>query len=156
MNLRIPEKSLPSPLAPAMNQLLGCTFENPKDREVDGDWVFSGRCDGAFLRRGLLVGGHIQFGPLMQVLKGAEVERVDVTIRHPRTGFAQFTESGWSLETTPQSLEYSKTLTSPAPAPQIHLAFGYRLINFLPLTLLLFPVALTMVMRWAALRARTC
>ena len=155
VNLRIPEKSLQSPLAPAMNQLLGCAFENPKDREVDGDWVFSGRCDGAFLRRGLLVGGHIQFGPLMQVLKGAEVERVDVTIRHPRTGFAQFTESGWSLETTPQSLEYSKTLTAPAPAPQIHLAFGYRLINFLPLTLLLFPVALTMVMRWAALRART-
>ncbi len=155
VSLRIPDTSFPSPLAPAINQLLGCTFENPKDREVDGDWVFAGRCDGAFRRRGLQVGGQIQFAPLMQSLKEANVQRLDVIIRHPRTGAARFTEAGWSSETTSQSLEYSKTLAVSAPAPQIHLAFGYRLINFLPLTLLLFPLALTMVMRWAALRART-
>jgi Zn-dependent protease with chaperone function len=155
VSIRIVDTSLQSPLAPAINQLLGCTFENPKDRGVDGDWIFSGRCAGAFRRRGLLVGGQIQFAPLMQVLKDAEVERVDVIVRHPRTGAAQFTETGWALETSPQSIEYSKTLTVAAPAPQIHLAFGYRLMNFLPLTLLLFPVALTMVMRWAALRDRT-
>jgi len=154
VSIRIADTSLPSPLAPAINQLMGCTFENPKDRAVDGDWVFSGRCDGAFRRRGLLVGGQIQFAPLMQVLKDAEVARVDVIVRHPRTGAAQFTETGWATETTPQSIEYAKTLTVAAPAPQIHLAFGYRLMNFLPLTLLLFPVALTMVMRWAALRDR--
>ena len=154
VSLRIPDASLQAPLTPAINQLMGCAFANPKDRAVEGDWVFSGRCAGAFLRRGLLVGGQIQFAPLMQLLKDADVERLDVTVRHPRTGFAQFTETGWAVETTSQSLEYAKTLTVAAPAPQIHLAFGYRLINFLPLTLLLFPVALTMVMRWAALRAR--
>src|SRR4029077_20366688 len=97
----------------------------------------------------------IQFAPLMQSLKEANVQRLDVIIRHPRTGATRFTEAGWSSETTSQSLESSKTVTVSAPAPQIHLAFGYRLINFLPLTLLLFPLALTMVMRWAALRART-
>ena len=155
VSLRIPDTSLQSPLAPAINQLLGCTFENPKDREVDGDWFFSGRCDGALRRRGLLVGGQIDFAPLMQALKEANVERMGVIIRHPRTGAARLTETGWALETTAQSLEYSKTLMVSAPAPQIHLAFGYRLSNFLPLTLLLFPIALTMVMRWAALRART-
>ena len=154
VSIRIADTSLQSPLAPAMNQLMGCTFENPRDRAIDGDWVFSGRCDGAFRRRGLLVGGQIQFASLMQVLKDAEVERLDVIVRHPRTGAAQFTETSWATETTPQSIEYSKTLTVTAPAPQIHLAFGYRLMNFLPLTLLLFPVALTMVMRWAALRDR--
>jgi len=155
VSLRIPDTILQSPLSPAMDQLLGCTFENPKDREVDGDWVFSGRCDGAFLRRGLLVGGHIQFGPLLQVLNSAQVQRLDIAIRHPRAGFAQFTEAGWTHETTAQSVEYSRTLAVPSPAPQINLAFGYRPINFLPLTMLLFPIALTIVMRWAALRAPT-
>jgi Zn-dependent protease with chaperone function len=44
-------------------------------------------------------------------------------------------------------------LSVAAPAG-IPLAFGYRLMNFLPLTLLLFPIGLTLVMRWAAVRAR--
>lgn len=154
VSLRIPETSLHSPLAPIIHQVLGCNFENPKDRDVAGDWVFSGRCAGAFRKRGLLVGGQMQFASLVGVLKDAEVEHLDVIIRHPRTGFSQFAENGWALDTTPQSLDYTKTLTVAEPAPQIHLAFGYRPINFLPLTLLLFPVSLTMVMRWAALRAR--
>ena len=38
--------------------------------------------------------------------------------------------------------------------PPVRLAFGYRLINFLPISLLLFPVGLSLIMRWAALRAR--
>ena len=153
VNLRLPETSLHSPLAPLISQALGCNFENPKDRDVAGDWVFSGRCAGAFRKRGLLVGGQIQFGLLVGALKGTGVERMAVIIRHPRTGFSRMAENGWALETTPQSFEYTKTFTVSAPAPGIHLAFGYRPINFLALSLLLFPVALTMVMRWAALRA---
>jgi len=154
VSLRLSETSLHSPLAPLINQVLGCNFENPKDRDVAGDWVFSGRCAGALRKRGLLVGGQIQFAPLVEALREAGVDRLVVIVRHPRTGFSRMAESGWALETTPQLLEYTRTLTVSAPAPQIHLAFGYRPINFLALSLLLFPVALTMVMRWAALRAR--
>ncbi|MBZ5595774.1 MAG: M48 family metalloprotease [Acidobacteriia bacterium] len=154
VNLRIPGASLHSPLTPLISQVLGCNFENPKDRDVAGDWVFSGRCAGAFRKRGLLVGGQFQFAPLVEALKEAQVERLDVIIRHPRTGSSRLAENGWALETTAQSLEYTKTLATSAPVSQIHLAFGYRPINFLPLTLLLFPVGLTMVTRWAALRAR--
>ena len=153
VSLRIADTSLSAPLAPVISQVMGCEFENPKDRGVEGDWAFSGRCPGAFRKKGLLVAGGIQFAPLIAVLQRAQVERLDVTIRHPRTGFSQFAEDGWKLETTPQSLEYARTLTVSAPAPEIHLAFGYRVINFLPLTLLLFPIALTALMRWAALRA---
>ena len=150
--LKIPERSTTFPIAPFMNQVIGCSFENPKDRDVEGDWIFAGRCAGAFRKRGLLVGGEIQFAPLMEVLKEAGVQKLDVTIRHPRTGFSRITENGWALDTTSQSLEYTKSLA--APVAPVRLAFGYRLVNFLPISLLLFPVALTMVMRWAALRAR--
>src|SRR5689334_12191724 len=73
--LKIPERSTASPLAPVLNQVIGCRFENPKDRDVEGDWVFAGRCAGAFRKRGLLVGGQIQFTPLMEVLKEASVEK---------------------------------------------------------------------------------
>jgi Zn-dependent protease with chaperone function len=152
--LKIFERSMPSSLTPLMNQVMGCSFENPKDLDVDGDRIFSGRCEGAFRKRGLLIGGQIQFAPLMEVLKQAEVQRLDVVIRHPRTGFSQFTDNGWTLETTSQSLEYAKTLTPASSPGNIRLAFGYRPINFLALSLLLFPVGLTLVMRWAALRAR--
>jgi len=150
--LKIPERSEASPLALVMNRVIGCSFENPKDRNVEGDWIFSGRCAGAFRKRGLLVGGQILFTPLMEVLKEASVEKLDVTIRHPRTGFSRITDSGWALETTSQSLEYTKSVT--APGAPVRLAFGYRPVNFLPISLLLFPIGLTMVMRWAALRAR--
>jgi Zn-dependent protease with chaperone function len=133
---------------------MGCAFDNPKESTVDGDRRFSGKCAGAFRKRGLLVGGQIQFAPLSEALKALGVEHLDVIIRHPRTGFSRFTDGGWTLETTAQSLEYTKKLAISGPPPLVRLAFGYRLVNFLPISLLLFPIALAMVMRWAALRAR--
>lgn len=152
--LKIFERKVPGPLAPIMQRVIGCAFDNPKDREIEGDWIFSGRCAGAFRKRGLLLGGELQFAPLIDILKQAKVERLEVVVRHPRSGFSQFLDSGWSIETTAQSVEYLKTLTPASPAPDVRLAFGYRLINFLYISLLLFPVGLSMVMRWAALRAR--
>jgi Zn-dependent protease with chaperone function len=154
VHVKIFEPQMPAPLAPAIEHLVGCAFDNPKDREVEGDWIFSGRCAGAFRKRGLLVGGQLQFAPLMEVLKLAKVERLEVTVRHPRSGFSRFLDSGWTIETTAQSVEYTKTLTPASPVPPVRLAFGYRLINFLPISLLLFPVGLSLIMRWAALRAR--
>ena len=154
VSLKMFERQPPSPLAATMGQVLGCAFENPKDKEVAGGWVFAGRCAGAFRKRGLLVGGQIEFAPLMEVLKHANVERVDVTIRHPRTGFSRFTENGWTFDSTAQSFEYTRTMATSALPERVRLAFGYRPVNFLPISLLLFPVGLTMVMRWAALRAR--
>jgi len=154
VHIKLIEPQTPAPLAPAIEQLVGCTFDNAKDREFEGDWIFSGRCAGAFRKRGLLVGGQLHFAPLMEILKQAEVERLEVMVRHPRSGFSQFMDSGWTIETTAQSIEYTKALTPVSPAPHIRLAFGYRLINFLPISLLLFPVGLSLVMRWAALRAR--
>ncbi len=154
VQLKIFERQMPAPLAPAMEQMLGCAFDHPKDRNVEGDWIFSGRCAGAFRKRGLLVGGQLQFAPLMEALKQADVQHLDVVVRHPLSGFSRVMDTGWTLEPTAQSLEYTKTLTAASPAPQVRMAFGYRLINFLPISLLLFPVGLTMVMRWAALRAR--
>ena len=154
VTLKIIERNMKSPMAPSMNELAGCKFENPKDRDVEGDRIFSGRCAGAFRKRGLLVGGRLQFGPLMEALKAAKVERLDVAIRHPRTGFSRLTDNGWTLETQSQAIEYTKSVTADAPPAEVRLAFGYRLVNFLPISLLLFPIGLTMVMRWAALRAR--
>ena len=143
-----------SSLAPVMSQTIGCAFDHPKESTVDGDWRFSGKCVGAFRKRGLLVGGQIQFAPLIEALKALGVEHLDVVIRHPRTGFSRFTDNGWTLETTAQSLDYTKKLALSTPPPVVRLAFGYSLVNFLPVSLLLFPIALTMLMRWAALRAR--
>jgi len=145
---------MPAPLAPVMSQAVGCAFNNPKDREVEGDWKFSGACQGAFRKRGLLIGGQIEFAPLMALLKEAGVKHLDVTIRHPRTGFSRFTDNGWALEATSQSLEYTKNLPVDSQPAFVRLAFGYRPINFLPISLLLFPIGLTVIMRWAALRAR--
>ena len=143
-----------SSLAPVISQTMGCAFDHPKESTLDGDWRFAAKCAGALRKRGLLVGGQIQFAPLSDALKALGVESLDVVIRHPRAGFSRFTDNGWTLETTAQSLEYTKKLALSSPPPLVRLAFGYRLINFLPISLLLFPIALTMVMRWAALRAR--
>ena len=154
VHVKIFEPENPAPLAPAIERLVGCAFDNPKDREIEGDWVFSGRCAGAFRKRGLLVGGQFDFAPLMEILKHSNVERLDVIVRHPRSGFSQFLDSGWTIETTAQSVEYAKTLTPAPSTPPVRLAFGYRLINFLPISLLLFPVGLSLIMRRAALRAR--
>jgi Zn-dependent protease with chaperone function len=154
VHIKIFEPKTPTPLAPAIERLAGCAFDNPKDREIEGDWIFSGRCAGAFRKRGLLVGGQFDFAPLMGILKHSNVERLDVIVRHPRSGFSQFLDSGWTNETTAQSVEYAKTLTPAPSTPPLRLAFGYRLINFLPITLLLFPVGLSLIMRRAALRAR--
>ncbi len=143
-----------SSLAPVMSQTIGCAFDHPKESTVDGDWRFSGKCAGAFRKRGLLVGGQIQFAPFSEALNALGVQHLDVVIRHPRTGFSRFTDNGWTLETTAQSLEYTKKLALSTPPPVVRLAFGYSLVNFLPVSLLLFPIALTMLMRWAALRAR--
>jgi Zn-dependent protease with chaperone function len=147
-------RKTPTPLLAAMSRTLGCAFANPKEFEVDGDWKFSGACAGAFRKRGLLIGGRIEFAPLMAVLKDWEIERIEVTIRHPRTGFSRFTDDGWALEATSQSLEYTKSLSMASPPAEVRLAFGYRPINFLPISLLLFPIGLTVIMRFAALRAR--
>ncbi len=154
VHAKIVEPQNPAPLASAIERLAGCAFDNPKDREVEGDWIFSGRCAGAFFKRGLLVGGRLDFAPLMEILTHAKVDRLEVTLRHPRSGFSQIMDSGWTSETTAQSIEYTKTLAPAAQMPPVQLAFGYRLINFLPISLLLFPVSLSLIMRWAALRAR--
>src|SRR5579864_2168597 len=98
-SLRVFDRHVSAPLAPAANQLLGCTLENVKDRESDDDWVFAGSCEHAFRRRGLLAGGTLNFAPLVEALRQAKVEHIDVTIQHPRTGFTRFTDNGWTLET---------------------------------------------------------
>ena len=45
---RILERQMPGPITPVMQHLLGCAFDNPKDRDVDGDWIFAGRCGALF------------------------------------------------------------------------------------------------------------
>jgi Zn-dependent protease with chaperone function len=154
VELKIFDRSLPSSLAPAVSQVLGCELNGVKESDADGDHIFSARCAHALLKRGLVVGGQVQFAALMMVLQQANVAELDATIRHPRTAFSQFEGSVWACEMSPQSVEYTKRLSSAEPAPDIRLTFGYRLVNFLPLKLLLFPIALTLVMRWAAVRAR--
>jgi len=37
----------------------------PKDREIEGDWIFRGAARRAFRKRGLLVGGQLNFAPLI-------------------------------------------------------------------------------------------
>ena len=152
--LKVFERHVPSALAPVMSQVMGCEFRSAREGDADGDRIFRDQCPGAFLKKGLLVGGTIQFSPLIELLKKAKVKRLDVTIRHPRTGFARFTENGWKFESTPHTLEYTRSIPLDEPPATLRLAFGYRIVNFLPLTLLLFPVALSMLMRWAALRAK--
>ncbi len=154
VELKIFEHSLPTSLTPVMSQTLGCILTGVKENDVEGDRLFSARCEHALFKRGLLVAGRIQLTPLMDLLKQSNVETLEASIVHPRTAFSQFLDTGWSLQTTPQSLEYTKTLSSAAAPAEIPLAFGYRLMNFLPLTLLLFPIGLTMVMRFAAVRTR--
>ena len=79
-----------------MSQTIGCAFDHPKESTVDGDWRFSGKCAGAFRKRGLLVGGQILLAPLSEALKTLGVQHLDVVIRHPRTGFSRFTDNGWT------------------------------------------------------------
>lgn len=155
VELKIFDHSLPTSLSPAMNQVFACQLTGVKENDAEGDRLFSAHCGHALFKRGLLVAGHIQLGPLMDVLKQANVNTVDATIVHPRTAFSKFLDTGWALEATQQSLIYTRTLSSASAPADIPVAFGYRLINFLPLTLLLFPIALTMVMRFAAVRSRT-
>ncbi len=154
VELKIFDHSLPTSLAPLMSQALGCTLTGVKENDADGDRLFSAHCEHALFKRGLLVAGRIHLAPLMDVLRQANVDAVDTSIIHPRTAFSAFAVTDWALETTPQSVEYSRRLLSAAAPADIPLAFGYRLINFLPLTLLLCPIGLTLVMRRAAVRAR--
>ena len=154
VDLKIFDGSVPASLAPTMRQVMGCDFTGLKETDGEGDRIFSARCAHAFLKRGLLVGGHVRLAPLMEVLKQANVPSLDAVIRHPRTAFSQFDDSTWTLNSSTQSLEYTKHFSSAEPGPDVRLAFGYSLMNFLPLILLLCPVGLTMVMRWAAVRAR--
>ena len=154
VELKIFDRSLPMSLAPVLHQVVGCQFASLKETDAGGDRIVSGRCEHAFLKRGLLVGGRVQLAPLMEVLKQANVPGLDAVIRHPRTAFSQFEDSSWTLETSPLSLEYSKHLVSADPRSDIRVAFGYRPMNFLPLTMLLFPIGLTLVMRFAAVHAR--
>lgn len=152
ISLRAYDRHIAAGLTQPANQLLGCILQSVKERESEDDWVFSGRCDDAFRRRGLLAGGTINLGPLVTVLHQAKVGRIDVTIRHPRTGFSTLTDNAWRYETSSQSADYSKSFPTEIAPAAINLAYGYRAVNFLPLTLLLFPVALAMILRWAALR----
>jgi len=154
VELEIFDHSLPTSLAPVMGQALGCALTGVRENDAEGDRIFSAHCEHALFKRGLLVAGHIQLAPLMDVLKQANVDSLDAAILHPRTAFSQFVDTGWALETTQQSVEYTRTLSSAVVPADIPLAFGYVLMNFLPLTLLLCPIGLTLVMRWAALRAR--
>ena len=154
VDLKIFDGSVSASLAPTMRQVIGCELTGMRETEGEGDRIFSARCAHAFLKRGLLVGGHLQLAPLMEVLKQANVPSLDVVIRHPRTAFSQFDDPTWTLNSSTQSLEYTKHLSSADAGPDVRLAFGYSLMNFLPLILLLCPVGLTMVMRWAAVRAR--
>ena len=154
VELKIFNHSLPASLAPVMNRALGCALTGVRENDAEGDRIFSAHCEHALFKRGLLVAGHIQLAPLMEVLKQANVVSLDASIVHPRTAASQFVDTGWALEITPQSVEYTKTLSSAVVPADIPLAFGYRLMNFLPLTLLLFPIGLTLVMRWAAVRSR--
>lgn len=154
VEVKIFGRNLPSPLAPMMRQVMACGLSGVKETDSEDGHIFSGRCAHAFLKRGLLVGGHVQLAPLMEVLKQADIPALDAVIRHPRTAFSQFGDAGWTLDGSAQSVEYTRHLSSADPAPDVRLAFGYRVINFLPLTLLLFPIGLTMVMRWAALRSQ--
>ena len=155
VELKIFDRSLPMSLAPVMSQVMNCDFAGARESEAEGDRILSARCPHALLKRGLLVGGRVRLSPLMDVLRQAGVPALDATIRYPRTAFSQFDGVSWTLETSPQSLEYTKHISSTEPAPDIRLAFGYRWMNFLPLTMLLFPIGLTMVMRWAAVHTRT-
>ena len=154
VDLKIFDGSVPTSLAPTMRQVMGCEFSGMKETEGEGDRIFSARCAHAFLKRGLLVGGHVQLAPLMELLKQANVPSLDAVIRHPRTAFSQFDDSTWTLNSSTQSLEYTKHFSSADSGADVRMAFGYSLMNFLPLVLLLCPVGLTMVMRWAAVRAR--
>lgn len=154
VELKIFDRSLPTSLLPVMREVMNCEFTGAKESDSDGDRIFSARCTHALLKRGLLVGGHVQLAPLMAVLKQVNVPGLDTVIRHPRTSFSEFADTDWTLSSSPQTLEYSKHLSSTDPGPDVRLAFGYNAMSFLPLTLLVFPVALTMIMRWAAVRAR--
>jgi Zn-dependent protease with chaperone function len=154
VELKIFDRSMATSLAPTMRQVMGCDFTGLKETDSEGDRIFSARCAHAFLKRGLLVAGHVQLAPLMEALKQANVPALDAVIRHPRTAFSQFDDSTWTLNSSPQSLEYTRHLSSADSGPDIRLAFGYSVMNFLPLILLLCPVGLTMVMRWAAVRAQ--
>jgi Zn-dependent protease with chaperone function len=154
VELKIFDRSLPISLVPVMRQMMSCDVTNVKETDGEGDRIFSARCAHAFLKRGLLVGGRVQLAPLMEVLKQANVPSLDTVIRHPRTAFSKFDDTTWTLNASPQTLEYTKSLSCSDYGPDIGLAFGYSLMNFLPLILLLCPVGLTMVMRWAAVRAR--
>ena len=40
VHVKIFEPENPAPIAPAIEHLVGCAFDNPKDREIEGDWVF--------------------------------------------------------------------------------------------------------------------
>jgi len=63
------------------------------------------------------------------------VERIEVIVRYPRSGFSELVDGGWTTDSTAQSVEYLKALTSTSAVPDVRLAFGYRLINFLPISL---------------------
>jgi len=154
VELKIFDRSLPMSLTPVMRQVMSCDFTGARETDAEGDRIFSARCAHVLLKRGLLVGGLVHLAPLMDVLKQANVPALDATIRHPRTSFSQFDDTTWTLHSTPQSLEYTKHFSSTDTGSTIRLAFGYSLMSFLPLVLLLCPIGLTMVMRWAAMRSR--
>ena len=155
MELKIFDRTQPVPLTPVMDRVMSCRLTSVKETDGGGDHAFSARCAHAFLKRGLLVGGHVQLAPLMEVLKQANVPELDAVIRLPRTAFYHFGDATWTYTASPQSLEYEKHFSSADPVPNISVVFGYRLMNFLPLAFLLCPIGLAMVMRWAALRARS-
>jgi len=100
-----PEKLVP--LAPAIERLAGCVFDSPKTARLRATGSF-GRCAGAFRKRGLLVAGPTQFRTPDGNSQASQGGRLEVIVRHPRSGFPAISGHCWTTETTAQSIDISR------------------------------------------------
>ena len=146
------------PLTPALEQALGCRL---RDVEIERDsgctWLWA-TADHALPRRGLLVDGAIRIGALAAPLRRAGVTRLDVAIAHPRAAASQCSGKRRVPRRSRGLVHYACRV--PLGHPDVlRVRYGFQSAPTvrslaLLLLLLLLPIALTLGVRRAALRAR--
>jgi Zn-dependent protease with chaperone function len=137
--------------------------------ELSRQGSLTGQCPAAMTRTSLLLSTDIPLSPIAAVLQQAGVKKFTVLLTYPKSKYSEqtpATRQPWDPDSadaprTPRQEIYSQAYyvvdTGAAVPPQIHLAYGLRTRDavraaVLPTVFLLFPIAVCLWMRRAALR----
>jgi hypothetical protein len=141
-----------------LHRLLGARAEDVGLNEEGGGWVLRARGRGMLRRRGLVVAGVLDAGPLREPLRRLGVRAFTVSVSHPEAGFTRCAEATRVPQIKPGDVTYLTAFPTALAVTLLRLEYGYRAGDLLricgPLALfLLLPIGATLALRRRALRA---